>query len=388
MEAASSRRWLGRAAAGWFVVGVAGQILFALSVAAFYGLTASRGHWQSWNRFMTQGYVPHQAVGNGAVALHLLAASLVVVSGALQLVPQLRRRAPTLHRWNGRLYLSCAVLASVAGLFMLWTRGTVGDAWQHAATTLNALLVVAFAAMTLRAALKRDFVRHRRWALRLYVVVLGVWFFRIALALWLGVFGGPFGFDPATFAGPALTSIAFAAFLLPLAVVELYWRATDRPEGSRRVAAGVLLLATIATGLGATGAALGTWLPATRSAFDSREPIGDLLAGELARGSVETAVQRYRALKASSPTRYNFDEGQLNRLGYTLLRTRKLPAAIRIFELNVEAFPASSNVHDSLGEELAVSGDVAGAIASYRRAVAVDLKNRGAAATLAKLTAR
>lgn len=379
---------MSRAAAGWFVVGVASQLLFALSVAAFYGLTASRGHWQSWNRFMTQGYVPDQAAGNGAVALHLLAATLVVVSGALQLVPQLRRRAPALHRWNGRLYLSCAVLASLAGLFMLWTRGAIGDAWQHAATTLNALLVVVFAAMTLRAALKRDFVRHRRWALRLYVVVLGVWFFRIALALWLGVFGGPFGFDPATFAGPALTVIAFASFLLPLAVVELYWRATDRPEGGRRVAAGVLLLATIATGLGATGAALGTWLPATRSAFDSREPIGDLLAGELARGSVDNAVQCYRALKSSSPTRYNFDEGQLNRLGYTLLRARKLLAAIRIFELNVEAYRASSNVHDSLGEALAVSGDVAGAIASYRRAVELDPKNRGAAATLAKLTAR
>ena len=51
------------------------------------------------------------------------------------------------------------------------------------------------------------------------------------------------------------------------------------------------------------------------------------LAGELARGSVDTAVQRYRALKSSSPTRYNFDEGQLNRLGYTLLRTRRLAAS-------------------------------------------------------------
>lgn len=373
---------------GWFVVGVAGQMLFALSVAAFYGLAAARGHWQSWNRFMTQGYVPDEAIGNGAVALHLLAATLVVVSGALQLVPQLRRRAPTLHRWNGRLYLSCAVLASVAGLFMLWNRGAVGDAWQHAATTTNALLVVVFAAMTLRSALARDIVRHRRWALRLYVVVLGVWFFRIALALWLGVFGGPFGFDPATFAGPALTLIAFASFLLPLAVVELYWRATDRPSGSRRVAAGVLLVATIATGLGATGAALGTWLPATRSGFDSREPIGDLLAGVMAEDGIDAAVQRYSQLKASAATRYDFDEGQLNRLGYTLMRTRKLPAAIRIFELNVEAYPASSNVHDSLGEALAASGDVARAVASYRRAVELDPKNRSAAATLAKLTAR
>lgn len=45
-------------------------------------------------------------------------------------------------------------------------------------------------------------------------------------------------------------------------------------------------------------------------------------------------------------------------------------------------------MHDSLGEALAASGDVARAVASYRRAVELDPKNRSAAATLAKLTTR
>ena len=127
METTSSRTWLSRTAAAWFAVAITGQFVFAFSVAVFYGLSAGRDHWQSWNRFMTHGYVPDQSVGNGAVVLHLLAATLVVVSGALQLVPQLRHRAPTLHRLNGRLYLTCAVFASLAGLFMLWNRGAVGD---------------------------------------------------------------------------------------------------------------------------------------------------------------------------------------------------------------------------------------------------------------------
>lgn len=389
MNTSSSRTWLSRTAAAWFAVGIAGQLAFAFSVAVFYGLSAGRGHWQSWNRFMTHGYMPDQSVGNGAVALHLSAATLLVVSGALQLVPQLRNRAPTLHRVNGRLYLTCAVLASLAGLFMLWNRGAVGDVWQHAASTLNAVLVLAFAGMTLRSALARDIARHRRWALRLYVVVLGVWFFRIALALWLGVFGGPLGFDPATFAGPALTTIAFAAFLLPLAIVEMYWRATDQPSDGRRfAAAAVLALATIATGLGATGAGLGTWLPAVRAAFDRREPAGDLLAGVVREEGIDVAVRRYRELKLSYPNGYNFDEGQLNRLGYALLRTGKLQAAIRILELNVEAYPRSSNAHDSLGEALAAAGDVTQAVASYRRAVELDPGNRSASSMLTKFHAQ
>ena len=242
--------------------------------------------------------------------------------------------------------------------------------------------------MTLRCAVARDLARHRRWALRLYVAVLGVWFFRIALALWLGVFRGPFGFDATTFTGPALTAIAFGSFLLPLAIVELYWRATDRSSTPSRVAAaGVLVVATLATGLGATGAGLGTWLPATRAAFDSREPVSDLLAGVVREEGIDAAVQRYRTLKSSDPGRYNFDEGQLNGLGYTLLRAGEVPAAIRILKLNVEAFPRSSNVHDSLGEALAVAGDVAQAVSNYRRAVELDPGNRSAAAALAKMQA-
>jgi hypothetical protein len=40
------------AAAFWFVVVVLGQLVFAFTVASFYGLTAARGNWQQWNKSM------------------------------------------------------------------------------------------------------------------------------------------------------------------------------------------------------------------------------------------------------------------------------------------------------------------------------------------------
>jgi hypothetical protein len=83
-----------RAAAGfWFVVTVIGQLLFAISVASFYGLTAARGDWPAWNKTMTHGHAPGYRVGNTVVAIHLLSAFIIILSGAIQLVPQIRRRA-------------------------------------------------------------------------------------------------------------------------------------------------------------------------------------------------------------------------------------------------------------------------------------------------------
>ena len=43
--------------------------------------------------------------------------------------------------------------------------------------------------------------------------------------------------------------------------------------------------------------------------------------------------------------------------------------AIKIFRINVNRFPGSSNAHDSLGEALALAGDTADAIRSYSRAL-------------------
>ena len=39
----------------WFVAAILGQLLFAFTTAAYYGLTALRGDMQAWNRFMMRG---------------------------------------------------------------------------------------------------------------------------------------------------------------------------------------------------------------------------------------------------------------------------------------------------------------------------------------------
>ena len=197
------------------------------------------------------GYVPGVTRGNWAVVMHVASAAILMLAGALQLVPQVRSRFPVFHRWNGRVYMLTALILSMAGLYMTWIRGSVGDVTQHLGSTLNAVLIWLFGAMALRYALARDFRTHRRWALRLFLVVSASWFIRIMLFLSFLVFKGPIGFDPATFTGPFLTFLTFGQYLIPLAVLELYFRAQDHHGALRRMAmAGLLFGLTLAMGTG------------------------------------------------------------------------------------------------------------------------------------------
>jgi uncharacterized membrane protein len=374
------------AARFWFAVTIVGQLIFAFTVASFYGLTALRGDYHKWN--FTNGYVPGFSVGNTAVVMHVASAVIIMLAGAVQLVPQIRNRFPVFHRWNGRIYMLTAVTLSVAGLYMTWFRGSVGDLSVHLGSTLNAVLIWLCGGMALRYALARDFKTHRRWALRFFLVVSASWFFRIGFFLSFLIFKGAFGFDPTTFRGPFLTFMTFAQYLIPLAVLEIYLRAQDRPGALRRMAtAGMLFVLTLVMGAGLFAVATAQWVPQVKAAYDPRKSIAETLSATIASGGIDAAAKQYPTLKAAEPAAYNFDEDELNNLGYELIRAKKFKEAIRILQLNVEAYPQSSNVYDSLGEAYMDDGNKPLAIANYQKSLQLNPKNRGAVLGLQKLNA-
>jgi uncharacterized membrane protein len=377
---------LKRAVQFWFVVTVIGQLVFAFTVASFYGMTALRGDLRAWNKVLAHGYIPGDGVGNLALAAHLASAVVIILAGSLQLVPQIRGRFPILHRWNGRLYIVTAFSVSLAGLYLMWVRGTVGDLPQHLGTSLMAVLIMLCAVMALRYAMARDFKTHRRWALRLYLVVSASLFIRIGTFLAIFLNHGPFGFDPTTFRGPFLTFISFAQYLVPLGVLELYLRTQDRPTALRRMAmAAGLFLLTLAMGAGIFAVTLGAFVPNIKKAYDSRISIAGTVSATLASGGIDQAVKQYHDLKVSSSTTYNFDEDELNTLGYQFMKAKQYKEAIRIFQLNIEAFPKSSNVYDSLGEAYMDDGEKELAIANYQKSLQLNPKNRNAMLMLEKL---
>ena len=70
--------------------------------------------------------------------------------------------------------------------------------------------------------------------------------------------------------------------------------------------------------------------------------------------------------------RFRSPEAEVNTFGYRLLRDHRVQEAIAVFQVNADAFPASANVWDSLGEALLAAGRRDEGIAAYRRALELD----------------
>jgi predicted alpha/beta superfamily hydrolase len=80
-------------------------------------------------------------------------------------------------------------------------------------------------------------------------------------------------------------------------------------------------------------------------------------------------------------------EGTTNQIGYRLLQAGHNAEAIEVFKANVEAFPKSANVYDSLGEAYEKAGKLAEARASYERAAAIGAETKDPNAATFKLNA-
>jgi tetratricopeptide (TPR) repeat protein len=151
--------------------------------------------------------------------------------------------------------------------------------------------------------------------------------------------------------------------------------------------AGMLFVLTLVTGAGLFAVAMAQWVPQLKAAYDPRKSIAETLSATIASSGIDQAIQQYHELKTAAPATYNFEEEELNALGYQLIRTKKLKEALRILQLNVEAYPPSSNVYDSIGEAYADDGNKPLAIANYQKSLQLNPKNKNGALMLQKLNA-
>ncbi len=102
---------------------------------------------------------------------------------------------------------------------------------------------------------------------------------------------------------------------------------------------------------------------------------------------ITEAVIEFNKLK-DNKTEYKLSENEMNNFGYLLLSTEKVNDAIEVFKLNVEAFPESFNVYDSLGEAYMAAGDKENAILNYKKSIELNPNNEGGKKMLEKLEAK
>ncbi|MEM9669257.1 MAG: DUF2306 domain-containing protein [Pseudomonadota bacterium] len=258
----SPQKWLKRAGAAWFYVACAGQLAFIYFICTYYGTRTFHGDWAAWNdKPLIDGHIDGDMTGNLMFISHVLMAVIITFGGLMQLIPALRRRMPAAHRWNGRLFIAAAYFMALGGLWLGWVRGTHLSMIAGYAISLNAALILIFATLALRRAMQGRIEDHRRWAMRTFMVVNGVWFLRIGMMAWIVINQGPVGMNR-TMSGPMDIVLTFGSYLIPLAVLEFYMAAQrSRKPRHQWAATAAVSVATLITAIGVFGTVAFMWGP-------------------------------------------------------------------------------------------------------------------------------
>ncbi len=103
-------------------------------------------------------------------------------------------------------------------------------------------------------------------------------------------------------------------------------------------------------------------------------------------GGIDAAAAAHNAYRESRPGR--FTELEVNALGYQVMSSGRVQDAIAVFKLNVEAYPNSFNVYDSLAEGYKVAGERELAIEFYEKSLELNPANTNAVRMLEELGAR
>ena len=234
-------RWSGGllVAAAW-----ASAALFGTYIVFFYAGAIAAGTPAQWNANLPGLFVAGAAAGTAGIALHFAAGGIVLLLGPIQLIGRIRRSAPAVHRWLGRVYVLAAFLAGLGGLAFILANRTIGGAAMDIGFGGYGALMLLAPAQAYRHARARRFGRHRAWAIRLFALAIGSWLYRMDYGFWI-LFTGGIGHTP-DYRGWFDLVMDFAFYLPNLAAAEAFIRARAAPHRPALQAASALLLAGLA----------------------------------------------------------------------------------------------------------------------------------------------
>jgi uncharacterized membrane protein len=128
------------------------------------------------------------------IYLHAGGGMLYLFLGAFQFNQPLRARFPKWHRWSGRVAVIAGATAALSALWMTETFPETPTGNPHEVYGLRILFGLgwlAFLAIGVMSALKRDIAAHRAWMMRAYAIGLGGSTTALLLGPWFLAYGVP-----------------------------------------------------------------------------------------------------------------------------------------------------------------------------------------------------
>jgi hypothetical protein len=264
----SAHDLLGKLVASWLIVVLVGQWMFALYILVVFAFPFLVGGIASVDfSNMITGSKEGDFFGNTALLTHLIPAAVISMGGVFQIVPWVRKYHPRFHRWNGRVFLTLGILGALTGLYLTWGRGSrLSDIGAYG-ITLNGVLILITALLAWQYAVKKRFDLHRRFAVHAFLLINGVWTFRLYLMGWFAVNQGPNGNNSAL-DGPVDIVISYACYMAPMLVAELFFWAQRQQQNYKIIGVSCLLLfGLLVTLVGVIAASLFMWFPRISEAF-------------------------------------------------------------------------------------------------------------------------
>jgi len=202
--------------------------LFAAFILVFYIGASIRHRWHLWDSFLPL-YEDHTALSTTGMMTHLICAAILLLLGNIQILQVVRKKAPRVHHWCGRIYIACAFLAGFGGLTFIVVHGCAGGIVQNIGFGIyGALMVICSTLTVLYAALWRNYDQHKIWATRTYTLSIGSWLYRMFYGVWNATVGQNV-LHTNRFRGAFDYFMDFGFFMVPLLVNEAYLRG-QRPQ--------------------------------------------------------------------------------------------------------------------------------------------------------------
>lgn len=171
---------------------------------------------------------------NALIFAHMIAGAALTLLAPLQLIAWTRARHPAVHRRMGYVTLAAAGITGIGGLGYIALNGTVGGPPMSAGFALYGALVLLAGSQAVRHARARNLAAHRDWALRLAVLAMGSFLYRVHYGLWYWATDGLWS-ETDGFTG-AFDLFNVAGFYLPyLIILELILRRRRHGSAARRL---------------------------------------------------------------------------------------------------------------------------------------------------------
>jgi uncharacterized membrane protein len=160
---------------GWSLLALFTMLMTAVTLLTALGIL--REQKQFANQIVLTLYYP-------ALFIHIGVATIAVIIGLFQFLPQIRAKRIDIHRFLGRTYMLCILVSGLTATYVVFFTERFDE--QIAFATLDVLwLFTAWKAY--RAIRRKQIAQHRLWIVRNYAVTLAAIFARLVVPLMIPI---------------------------------------------------------------------------------------------------------------------------------------------------------------------------------------------------------